>query len=291
MDREWENLKKTEVDTPDFNNDLLKRKIRRKIESKKPLFLKPLKIAATITILISISGMSYYILNSKVRNNSQIVKNDSFIEKIAEPGKKMKLELPDGSKIHLNSASLIRIPRDFGKNDRSIYLEGEAFFDVKRDKSKPFIINSNGVITEVLGTSFNVSSFENENTVVTVKSGRVSVKPDENLNGSEVVLTRGNQATYISDKRELLKQEVNITDYLAWRDGVLKFNHLTLEQAAIKMERWYGVKISFEDEDLRYNIIHGSYKNETLNNVLKSLKFIHKIKYKIIDTNKIIIHS
>ncbi|MGQ7869212.1 FecR family protein [Sunxiuqinia sp. sy24] len=293
LDREWEKLNKERIYLPTLNSEELKQKIKRKIESKKTKQFyigKSLRIAASIIVISSLSTFLYYIYSPKPVTEVQAPINEQIVEIYARPGTRKKIVLPDGTRVHLNNASTLRFPKEFGKVSRLVELDGEAFFDVKRDINYPFVVNSNGLSTRVLGTSFNICSYPGENTVVTVETGKVSVKPTE-FPQKQVFLTPGKQAIYDANNDTVARRNADITEYLAWRYRILNFNNITLGEAAKKMERWYNVKILFEDEKLKNDIIQGSYKNERLENVLKSFEFIHKLKVQMKENNEVIVIS
>ena len=214
---------------PTKDKEQLREKVRSKVwdiirgeeylekkEAKKS-FPKKLAIAASVLLVITF-GVIFVL--------QQVGKTQNLITKTTTRGQKSTITLTDGSQVRLNSESSLIYPERFEENVRSIQLVGEAFFDVARDENRPFIIKSGEVTTTVLGTSFNVSAFPDEDIEVTVATGKVKVSPSLESNspfegGSEglagqqgdvksQILLPGQQATFDPSTKELSKQKVNI---------------------------------------------------------------------------------
>lgn len=159
-------------------------------------------------------------------------------------GGQYQLTLADGTKVWINAASSLKYPTAFPGNERIVELEGEAYFEVAKDASKPFAVKLNGVEVQVLGTHFNVMAYENEKTVrttllegsVKLSTGRESatLKP-----GQQGVMQTGSGKLNVTDKVDLSQQ-------VAWKNGYFQFNHTDLASIARQLERWYDIDISFE---------------------------------------------
>ena len=214
------------------------------------------------------------------------------------PGQKSSIPLPDGTNIRLNAGSEIILPKKFSGSTREVTLIGEAFFEVARDEKRPFIIKSPGIITTVLGTSFNVKAFSNENIEVTVATGKVRVdtspekvikNQDSSSTGtpgegdvSTQILVPGEQATFNREIGKLTKAEVEIEKYTAWKDGVLILDGKNFEEVGRTLEKWFGAKIIFENEKLKKcEIRGGSFSDPKIEKVLDALKYIYSIDYQI----------
>ena len=200
------------------------------------------------------------------------------------PGQKATITLMDGSTVLLNSDSKLVYPKLFG-DTRTVTLEGEAFFMVSRDEQKPFIIKSGALTTTVLGTSFNIKAFQNENIEVTVATGKVRVSHDyeeaarQAGQTSELVLRPNQQAIYKVADQHLDKEEIDAEHYLAWREGVLKFDHVRFEEAVKMLKRWYGVNITLENKEIGDCIIIGEFQNQSLHKVLRAVELALGIDY------------
>ncbi|MEM1136852.1 MAG: FecR domain-containing protein, partial [Bacteroidota bacterium] len=205
----------------------------------------------------------------------------SFEEKYIPSGKKGSLTLSDGSFIHLNSASKLSFPSRFSTRNRVVKMEGEAFFSIKRDEQRPFIIETSHTKIKVLGTSFNVKAYPEESEIaVTVKSGKVLVS---NLRESTKIheLTKNQKLVFNTETSTFRKTDIEAETDLNWRKGILKFNQTPFAEIEKTLERWYGIEILVEDSSIYDKRITGIHKNENLRAVLESLEFAFGIKYKI----------
>ncbi|MET3115649.1 hypothetical protein AAKU52_003401 [Pedobacter sp. CG_S7] len=153
-----------------------------KLSYRKHLF----QIAASITIFLSIFSAGYYYYTTFLNKVPETV----MLEKSAGNGKVIKITLSDGSKVWLNAGSKISFPKSFGKSKREISLFGEAYFEVEHEQHRPFIIHTGAIITQVLGTSFNINAYAlNKNIKVTVLTGKVAVLvPEKDKRGTRTIV-------------------------------------------------------------------------------------------------------
>lgn len=165
---------------------------------------------------------------------------------IVPKGKKSKLTLQDGTVVTINSNSKITYPTKFNEKTREVTLEGEAYFEVIKDESKPFIVKSNALKIEVLGTSFNVKSYLEElNKNVTLASGSVAVMFSER-DDEKSILTPGKMLVYNNISKETEIKEVVVSDVLAWMDGKIVFINEDIKDITRKISRHYNVTIRCE---------------------------------------------
>lgn len=160
------------------------------------------------------------------------------------------LQLPDGTSVTLNHNSRLDYPATFDGATREVYLFGEAFFDVNHDPAKPFIVHTGTLITRVLGTAFNIRAYAQDSQVaVTVSRGKVQVQQ-----GNEKVLgllTAGDQLVVSKEEQSAVKSKVDVGAILHWKVRELLFDNKTIDEAALTIGNYYGVKIRFESEALR----------------------------------------
>lgn len=232
------------------------------------------KIAATVTIFICLGTFLF-----------NITKNNT-VYYATQKGERKNITLPDGSTVYLNSESNIVYNKNF-KNNRHIALNGEAFFTVVKDSLHPFIVKTSTIRTKVLGTSFNIQSPKNKNAVVTVNTGRVSVKPMNN-NTIEFFLVKNESISYNYNNQSFNKKNIIADNYSSWTENTLWFNNLTLLEVSKKLESWFNIDIKIKDESLKTLKLTGIYRNPELKKVLESIKFLKKIEYDIKD-DKIVI--
>ena len=196
------------------------------------------------------------------------------MQEVATPyGARTSFMLPDGSKVWLNSGSQLTYPQEFA-DKRPVKLSGEAFFEVKKGK-KPFIVSTRYGEVEVLGTSFNVKAFDDEEFQTTLVSGLVKVK--DSIGKSEATLEPGQQA--FDSKDGLKVKRVEARRYISWKDGRLIFSNEYLPEIAKKLERWYNIKIVLDNPELNRIMFSGTIMMESFTEVMELLKMTSNIDY------------
>ncbi|MCG6189374.1 FecR family protein [Maribellus maritimus] len=189
--------------------------------------------------------------NDTIRADRNLSTNDvaAFNQIIIPYGKRSYLTLADGSEIWLNSGSRLLFPNVFNNEKREIFLEGEAYIKVKADKSRPFIVNTNELSVEALGTEFNVSSYRQDDIVRTVLAeGRVRIRKVNDLPFSKSIYLEPNQAaSYNKTTQESTVKEVDINYHTSWKDGYFLFDGEELNRITKKLERFYDIKIAYEN--------------------------------------------
>lgn len=182
--------------------------------------------------------------------------------------------LPDGTKVWLNAESSLRYDVPFIQKNRKIYLKGEAFFNVTENKKSPFIINAANTFIEVTGTRFNVKAYPEEDIVsVALLEGSVKFQAENNKKeSSEINMKTGDFYTVKKGTRNLQKVLVNIDKQIAWHNNILVLDETPLEEVAILLERWYGVKVIIKNEELKKYKFSTTFENEPLNRVLELLE-------------------
>lgn len=244
-------------------------------QSTKTPIQKYWKVAASLLFIFSITFLFY--LNRDVDHKQIVDTTPTEIMKRVPKGQKSKITLPDGSVVYLNSESSIKFMDNFAEN-RTIYLDGEAFFEVAENKTYPFEVITDNLITTALGTSFNIKAYENSKKIeVSLASGKVKIS--ESTNNSQIEINPGQGISYLTKKGELEIQNVNIETILNWKDGILQFEKLPLPEVIEILERWYGVDIEIRGRNPSAKIkCTGTFKpNEYLSNVLDVLG--HSIEF------------
>lgn len=243
------------------------------------------RMAAVAVSVVIISFAVFFLISSN--NNTTVITDLSKLEKKQNSkGTKSIIELSDGSKVWLNAESKIQYPSLFAGNTREIYLDGEAFFEVAKNAEKPFIIHlSNGTV-KVLGTSFNVRAYNNETVVETsVATGKVVFIPKYNSNKKQdtVFITPNNKVRYQFADEKVAVMPTLVSEDKAWIEGKLIFKAMTLQNITIELERNFGKKAVFLDDEVRDYVFTGSFQNNTLEEIMYylSLSKSKKIYYKI----------
>ncbi|WP_298708639.1 FecR family protein [Chitinophaga sp.] len=189
---------------------------------------------------------------------------------IAIPANKTgTITLPDGSKVIMNAGSTLRYAKDFAGSDRAVALSGEAFFDVRPDAGKPFIIRSGGLSTRVLGTSFNISAYPGARKLtVTVLTGKVSVQ--DTLSQRAVTLLPSQQAVFVPESAMLSSATVSHPENeIAWRQGRIIFDETPLPEVAEVLSRRYGVQIVLKGDHLSQCRFNGQFEHDSLDAILR----------------------
>ncbi len=229
------------------------------------------RVAAVLVIIVG----SFYIYKS-VSNPFSFVYSVNNEIVLLERGQMKRMDLPDGSKVWLNADSKLRYFDNNLVNEREVYLEGEAYFEVARDERRPFQIHVENSVVKVLGTKFNVRGYPGMGKVVTtVVSGLVEFRKN-----TEKVLLPANSHGIYNKKDKTLKMSVCDTkDVNAWIDGKLVFKSSKLSDIAEELERRYDVEINL-NESLKNKIITASFKEENVEKVLNLLSLTNEFKYK-----------
>ena len=238
----------------------------------KSIFITPLKIAAAILIMVASSFVLLSYLDQEVKNEEVV----STVVKRTKRGENLTVRLPDGTMVRLNSSSTITYSQNLILADqRVVELQGEAFFEVKRDEYRPFIVKARGVNTTVLGTSFNVNAKKNDEVKVAVVTGKVSVEQGQ----EKVVLTPGDMA--IVDEK-VGKTKFDFDEEVGWKNGVLVLRANDFMEVIDDIEQWYGVDIEVQGKIGEHGI-NVKYANESLEEVLEGLSFAAHFNYVIND--------
>ena len=189
--------------------------------------------------------------------------------------------LPDGTLVTLNSDTKVFYPKKFGRKTREISIEGEAFFEVKPNKNKPFIIHAGKAQIKVVGTSFSVSAYPETKLVeVIVQTGKVQVmnKMTETLQTEELILTPGDKGTLVYESKTLHKTTNQDANFLAWKTHNLIFKATSLREVIENLEKVYKVNISLADPKLNELLLTAQFNNYPLDFILKVIETTFKIE-------------
>lgn len=216
-------------------------------------------------------------------NNSQnSTLSSSGILKASTPrGGTYQIVLSDGTKVWLNASSELKFPASFNQTkQRSVELSGEAYFEVAKNKMKPFMVRSNGQEIEVLGTHFNVNSYLDEKvTKTTLLEGAIKLSQLKRDNPASYVLRPGQQAVA---GNTVVIRNVDAMDVIDWKNGMFIFNKESLESIMRKLSRWYDVDVVFEDEKLKSKLLGGTVSRfSTVTEVLEVLELTDLAHFKI----------
>ena len=196
---------------------------------------------------------------------------------IVPRGGEFSLELADGTRVWLNAESRLRYPVAFMGKERKVEMEGEVYFEVVKNNEKPFIVTVNGVDIRVLGTSFNVSAYQEE-VVTTSVEGKVQLKRGD----EQVVLSPNQQAIWSDDKFKV--KQVDACNYVLWKEGIFYFEDVDLERILDDMARWYNVNIFYMNPTLKKMKFSVEIKRyEDINEILRRIEQTKRVKFEIKD--------
>jgi ferric-dicitrate binding protein FerR (iron transport regulator) len=265
-----------------------------------------LKISTAAAVLIAavFFGIKYY-------NNGS--KKESTKTFMAACGERKGFQLPDGSVVTLNGGSKIEIKESFGVSTRDIYLEGEAFFDVKHNKDLPFIVHTPAMDVEAVGTAFNVKAYPGERITetslvrglveITLKDGNRKMllhpnekvqweRPGSKVSGSSTAKAKKEDSNSGMLMEKLVTNDEGDVKEIAWKENKLIFDGDSFEDIAILLERWYGVKISIEDDAIRHYPYTVTFEKEDLITVLNYFKEMESRGFNYeIEEGKVNIHK
>jgi len=214
-----------------------------------------------------------------LQKGNEILTTSSFVEVHSPYGSRTKFVLPDGSAGWLNGGSFIRYPVQFGR-ERKIVLDGEAFFDVVRNPQSPFIVDANAIQIKVLGTSFNVVSYDKDSiSEVVVASGKVEVLGEKGIFKQVLFPTERLVSNRVNN--QVTKSNVNIQNYISWKSGHLMFINDNLDEVVRKLSRYYHVDIEVKQGVSRTQQFRAIMQNESLEEILRYMKLTMDIDYVI----------
>ncbi len=195
-------------------------------------------------------------------------------------GEEYKVVLADGTHVWLNADSELRYPVQFFGKQRSVYLKGEAYFDVTHNKNKAFVVHSHDQQVKVYGTEFCIDAYNKEEIKTVLVEGSVGVKA--NKYEVELKLKPGELGTVNAFTGDTKVEKVNVRPYIAWKDSDFVFEHERLESIMMKLERWYNVKIFYMNEECKDFRFTGDVERYAeVHNLLKFIKLTSKAKFEV----------
>lgn len=201
-------------------------------------------------------------------------------------GAEYNLLLSDGTKVCLNSGSEIRYPIAFTGDQREVFLSGEAFFQVHRDVERRFIIHSGPMMAVVLGTSFNIRAYPQQDFIAaTLQEGSLRVE----LPDSIYQMYPGTQVVFDKETKESVIREVNTELYISWKDGYYFFDRMPLGEILSTISLWYNITVVFEDPELENILFTGQLKRYAdITYILQKFEETNSVKF-IVEDNKIVV--
>lgn len=256
-----------------------------KREEDKNVFFRPIliKIAASIVFFALLITVYIYIGKSAPVKAPET----EWQELVTTAGGKYELLLPDKSRIVVNGQSKIKYPLRFNGSTREVYLEGEAFFEIMPDSTRPFIVYTSNIYTKVLGTKFNICAFPLENCIeISLVEGKVKVINEKNGSENEAILLKPMQKLRYDPIASLSSiEDFDLQETTGWKDNNLKFTDVKFSAVLTKLERAFGIKFELSDKSYNDFKITGNFQQATYNTICEALKRLTKLQYKVIKEN------
>lgn len=195
-------------------------------------------------------------------------------------GGEYRLKLSDGTVVFLNSESELRYPVNFSANSREVELKGEAFFEVVADHQRPFTVKAEQVHVKVLGTSFNINTYDKEYIETILVQGVIEIQVDDNDQGW---LLKPNELARFDRKNNSMEvREVDILPYVTWKEGHFLFKNQSMEKIMDIIARWYDIKVEFQDEAIKTLHFTGDIRRHAdISIILKALTSSVNVNYKL----------
>jgi ferric-dicitrate binding protein FerR (iron transport regulator) len=294
-DKEWDEFigKAIKEETHNYSRKLITMQVVK----------KALQIAAIVIITF---GLGFFVNNIIPQKQEYTTLNVPY-------GAKTQLELADGSKVWVNSGSKLTYPTKLNEKEVTIFLEGEAYFDIAKSKGRKLNVKTTTINIQVLGTAFNVKSYEDEDVVeTTLERGEISItgnvgdkvieqaillKPNQratlikgnqaievsstNKNAIEVLRSNNDKETKRTHPALIIHKKVDVVDFTAWKNDKLVFKSERFEDLAVRIERWYNVKLTLKDEELKNTLYTGVFEKESIEQALQALSLSSPFKYQI----------
>lgn len=266
-----------------------------------------LRIAAVLILVLGTTAIL------KLRPDAPKIQGNAFNEITTNAGEKTKITLADGSQIWINACSKLKYPSNLNSEQVHVYLEGEAYFDIKKIKGRMMVVHTSDINVNVLGTAFNVRAYRDEDIIeATLVRGQIAIEKNGKTDNKHVLLEPSQSASfvkngtgtepimsehYVSQRENIDKtreiasrkhtnivvaQNFNPEVLIAWKDGLLSFKNEPFELLSKRLERWYDMKIVIAGEKLKKARFTGTFDKETIEQALTALSYPVPFKYKIV---------
>jgi ferric-dicitrate binding protein FerR (iron transport regulator) len=279
--------------------NLSEHQMKEKTKRSEAWYLRPwTKAAAAILLIVSVGGAFFLGRTSKSNSEQARVYNQIVVP----AGEKSQLVLSDGSKVWVNAGSTLKFPDHFAGDKREVWLDGEAFFEVAKNKAKPFFVHTSDLNIKVLGTKFNVKAYKDEDIIeTTLVEGLVSIegKGTSNRGNKEMFLKPNHKAIFIKSNVSLVTEEIQrevsqpleprkiiisntipVEPATSWKEGKLVFDNETLGTIVKKLERCYNVTILIDDS-IKEDRYTGVLRNVSIEQAVKALQISSDFRFEI----------
>lgn len=281
VNADWNQL--NETGREEWKDDLYK-KIRQTAQlDKVRTTAVPTLISSKKYRIVAAAAIFFFALLSITLLKSRFTPVELTVFNVPKNQKK-QIKLSDGSVVWVNADSKLSYPKSFNGEKREVYLDGEAYFDIRHDAAKPFIVHTANIQTRVLGTAFNINTRNSpDKIVITVTRGKVCVADGTHIIG---IITPNSQITFNKISHQHIQQAVNAKETIAWQESDILFDEMTFEQAAQLLQKRFKVVINFNNEKLKKCQFSGiALKDRSLDEILKVICAFNRATYHY-DTEK-----
>ena len=232
-------------------------------------FLKKMERVAAILFIPLLLSAIWLFYNSYF---SRRFVNQQVYNTIEVPlGTKSQVSLPDGTHVWLNAGSTLKYPLPFDASIRHVELDGEGYFEVTKDKNRPFVVFTSGIDIKVLGTSFNCNAYSNDEKIETaLVEGQVEISGKSG--DDKFMMEPGDLAVFSKKENTIKKSHADLDKYIAWKSGKLMFRDDPMIKVIEKLGRWYSVKFQVDDPEILSYVYSATFPNESLDRILEMLK-------------------
>ena len=246
------------------------------------------QIAAVLVLAVLLSSLyNLFIIGKPQEKTGTIV----YQQVKASYGTQSRVDLADGTVVYLNSGSTLRFPNSFnGMKTRNVELTGEGHFEVAKNKEQPFIVDIHKIQIKVLGTTFNVDAYTNNNSfTIALVDGSIEIQQKTDIGISDLLEMKPNQVAFYNQAENKLTFETDddLSKYTAWTDGKIVLSNDPVNKVIQKLENWYNVDIELADKKLERYRFTGTFIDEPLEQILNILNLTSQMEYKVIPASKL----
>ncbi|WP_234572323.1 FecR family protein [Rhodohalobacter sp. 614A] len=282
LEKDWDRMSER-IDLSDSGSRRSRIQKFRRLRKRQQIISNLLKVAA----LILVAFTSVFLTLQYAPVNEPQVYEPVFKEIFTKAGERANVDLGDGTKVFLNADSKLTVPDTFSPSQRVVQLSGQAFFDVTPDKNRPFYIETNNAVVEVVGTAFDVKSYDDDEKIrVVVQEGTVELKKDK-YTGEKLIINQGYLGSLNRDAGEMSIEMVDdVSDYTGWKEGRLIFKNTPFEEVLAHIKRWYDVDVNLElsNDSLMEKEFTADLKTRSVADVFDVISMSMNIEYDINET-------
>lgn len=260
--------------------------------SLRPAWLSGNRLAPVAAVCLLVLASSLFVAKQFINPASEKINYSTQMETIeVAHGERARVELADGTRIFLDAGSKLIYPAQFLSNRREVTLEGEGFFEVEKDKSRPFIVHARNADIKVLGTKFNVRAWEeSESITVAVKEGLVSLAQAEDSTNQDVLISGGKQSRLTDDGKLSEVVPANVDQHTAWMNNEIRMKNVRLKEVLAQLSRWYDFEFHVQDSHLLETPITVHIRKTNIDDVFELIGMITHTKVER-DSNIIHMHN